>query len=164
MSDLGNWSKAGNAAAIFNASLILVGILAVVNAYFIQRTFKNRLFTYLFAITGVCATGVGIVAENIYLPLHTVFSLIVMVGLAVAAIMSYKFEKSPLSHISVILGALMLLAFVLSILGVGSSSFDLGLGVGGMERLALYPGVLWMLGFGAHLIGDSSGSAITKKA
>jgi hypothetical membrane protein len=164
MSDLGDWSKAGSSAAIFDVSLIFVGILAVVSAYFIQRAFKNRLFTYLFVIIGVCCTAVGIVAENVYLPLHSVFSLIVFLGWAVAAIMSYKFEKSPLSHVSVILGALMLLALVLFILGQGSSGFYLGLGKGGMERFIIYPGLLWMLGFGAHLIGDSSRSATTSKA
>jgi hypothetical membrane protein len=162
MSDLGNWSLAGNSAAIFDVSVILLGMLAVVGAYFIQRIFKNRLFSSLLVITGVCSIGVGIVAENINLPLHSVFSVIVFVLGAVTAIMSYKFVKSPFSHISVILGALILLAFVLFILGRGRSGFYLGLGEGGMERLIIYPLLLWLLGFGAHLIGDSESSTTSK--
>jgi hypothetical membrane protein len=164
MSDLGNWSLAGNSAAIFDVSVILLGMLSITSAYFIQRTFKNRLFTSLWVITGVSSIGVGIVAENIYLPLHGVFSVIVMVFGAVAAIISYRFQKSPLSYLSVILGAVMLSAMVLFILGRGSSGFYLGLGEGGMERFIIYPLWLWLLGFGAHLIGDSSETATTGKA
>lgn len=163
ISDLGDWTKAGNSAAIFDVSLILVGMLAVISAYFIQRTYKNRLFSSLFVIIGVCSTGVGIVAEDIYFPLHGLFAGIFFIALPAAAFTSYKFQKPPLSHISAILGAVMFLAFVLSILGQGSSGFYLGLGIGGMERFIIYPGFLWMLGFGAYLIGDSSEPSATSK-
>jgi uncharacterized RDD family membrane protein YckC len=77
--------------------------------------------------------------------------------------MSYKFEKSPLFHVSVILGAVSLLAIVLFILGHGSSGFYLGLGLGGMERFIIYPVLLWALGFGAYLIVESSETATTSK-
>jgi hypothetical membrane protein len=164
MSDLGNWSLAGNSAAIYDVSVLLLGISAIVSAYYIQRTFKNRLFTSLLVITGVSSIGVGIVAEDVYLPLHGVFALIVFVLGAVTAIMSYKFEKSPLSHISVILGLVVLFASVLFILGRRSSGFYLGLGEGGIERLIIYPLWLWRLGFGAHLIGDSGKSATASEA
>jgi len=46
MSDLGNWSLAGNSAPIFNVSVILAGILGIASSFFIQRAFKNRLFTF----------------------------------------------------------------------------------------------------------------------
>jgi hypothetical protein len=41
-------------------------------------------------------------------------------------------------------------------LGQGDSAFYLGLGLGGIERVIIYPMALWLLGFGAYLIGDSS--------
>jgi len=83
---------------------------------------------------------------------------------AASAIMSFKFMKSPLSYLSVILGAVTLLMLVLSLSGYssGSSSFYLGIGKGGMERLVIYPFLLWGLGFGAYLIGNSSDTATTK--
>jgi len=56
------------------------------------------------------------------------------------------------------------LMLVLSLLGQRvSSSFALGLGTGGMERLVVYPLWLWTLGFGAYLIGESSDTTITGK-
>jgi hypothetical protein len=64
--------------------------------------------------------------------------------------------KSPLSYVSIILGALTLLAIILFMLGQGSSDFYLGIGVGGMERFIIYPMMLWLLGLGSYLIGESN--------
>jgi hypothetical protein len=36
-----------------------------------------------------------------------------------------------------------------------SPSFALSLGMGGLERLVVYPLWLWTLGFGAYLMGES---------
>jgi hypothetical membrane protein len=127
-------------------------MFVIAGAHFIQRGFKNRLFTSLLVMTGVGSVGAGVVAENISLPVHSVFALVAFVFGAASAIMSYKFEKSPLSYVSVILSAVTLLAIVLFILGEGSSGFCLGLGLTGMERFTIYPLLLWMLGFGAYLL------------
>jgi hypothetical membrane protein len=164
MSDLGDWSKAGNSAAIFDASAIMLGMFAIAGAYFIQRGFKNRLFTSLLFITGLGCVVVGVVAENVSLPVHSVFALVIFVFGAAAAIVSYKFEKSPLSYASVILGGVTLLALVLFILGHRDSGFYLGLGLGGMERFIIYPLLLWRLSFGSYLSGVSSETVTTSKA
>jgi hypothetical membrane protein len=158
VSDLGDWSLAGNNASIFNTSIILYGLFIIAGAYCIQRAFKSRLLTSLLTISGIGCAGVGVVAENIFLPVHSVFALFAMVGGAASAIMSRKFVKSPLSYVSVILGAVSILALILFILGGGNSGFYLGIGLGGMERFIIYPALLWMLGFGAYLIGDSNGT------
>jgi hypothetical membrane protein len=156
VSELGDWSLAGNNAAIFNASIILYGLLVIAGAYYIQRVFKNRLFASLLAINGIGSLVAGVVALNISFEVHSMFGLIAFVTVVSAAIMSYKFVKSPLSYISIILGAVTLSAIVLFMLGQGNSDFYLGLGVGGMERFIIYPMALWLLGVGAYLIGDSS--------
>jgi len=107
---------------------------------------------------------VGVVAENVIPSVHSIFALIMFASWAVAALLSYKFVKSPFSYVSVTLGAVSLLMLVLSLLGQRvSSSFALGLGTGGMERLVVYPLWLWTLGFGAYLIGESSDTTITGK-
>ena len=118
--------------------------------------FKNRLFASLLAVNGIGSLVAGVVALNISFEVHGTFGLIAFISIVAAAIMSYKFVKSPLSYISVILGAVTLSAIVLFMLGQGNSDFYLGLGVGGVERSIIYPMALWMLGFGAYLIGDSS--------
>ena len=156
VSELGDWSLAGNNAAILNASMLLYGSLVIAGAYYIQRVFKNRLFASLLAVNGIGSLVAGVVALNISFEVHGTFGLIAFISIVAAAIMSYKFVKSPLSYISVILGAVTLSAIVLFMLGQGNSDFYLGLGVGGVERSIIYPMALWMLGFGAYLIGDSS--------
>jgi hypothetical membrane protein len=165
MSDLGDWSLAGNSAAIYDVSTILLGMFVIVSAYFIQRIFKNRLFTSLVVMSSVGCFGAGVVAENISLPIHNAFALVTFAFAAASAIMSYKFVKSPFSYVSVVLAAITLLATVLLISGYRvNSGFYLGLGLGGMQRFIIYPALLWMLGVGAYLIGDSSDTATISKA
>jgi hypothetical membrane protein len=164
MSDLGDWSLAGNYAAIFNVSIILLGMFIIAGAYFIQRGFKNRLFPSLLVISGIGWVGIGVFALNTSLPVHLLSAQFAMAFGLASVFMSYKFEKSPLSYVSVILGAVTLLAIVLSMSGQINSGFYLGLGLGGMQRFMIYPGLLWMLGFGAYLIGDSSDTTLTSKA
>jgi hypothetical membrane protein len=164
ISDLGNWGLAGNFAAVFSASAILLGVFIMAGAYFNGHGSKNRCFTALLAIAGVGNVVVGVVAENVIPSVHSIFALIMFASWAVAALLSYKFVKSPFSYVSVTLGAVSLLMLVLSLLGQRvSSSFALGLGMGGMERLVVYPLWLWTLGFGAYLIGESSDTTITGK-
>lgn len=158
ISDLGNWSLAGNYAAIFNASIIIAGILGVASAYFIQKAFKNRLFTSLLMISTFCYILVGVFAEDISMPMHGIFARIgLILGLG-ATFMTYKFVKSPLSYAPIILGGMIIVAVVLQ-----ASGNYLGLGLGGIERLEIYPSLLWGLVFDAYLIGEASNTALTSK-
>lgn len=159
ISDLGNWSLAGNYAAIFDVSLIFAGILGIASAYFIQQAFKNRLFTSLLMINAFCNILMGVFAEDISMPMHGISALIsLVVGLG-AAFMTYKFIKSPLSYAPIILGEVIIVAVVLQ-----ASGNYLGLGLGGIERLEIYPSLLGALVFDAYIIGESSNTALTSKA
>jgi hypothetical membrane protein len=158
ISDLGNWSLAGNYAAIFNLSIIFAGTLGIASAYFIQQAFKNRLFTSLLIISSICNVLIGVFAENISMPVHGISALIGLIFGVAATFMSSKFVKSPLSYAPIILGGVTLLAIVLQ-----GSGFYLGLGLGGIERLEIYPYLLWGLGFDGYLIGEASNTALTSK-
>ena len=159
ISDLGNWSLAGNYAAIFNVSIIFAGTLGIASAYFIQQAFKNRLFTSLLMINTFCNILMGVFAEDISMPIHGISALIGLIFGLGATFISSKFVKSPLSYAPIILGGVTLLAIVLQ-----ASGFYLGLGLGGIERLEIYPSLLWGLGFDAYLIGEASNTALTSKA
>jgi hypothetical membrane protein len=84
VSDLGDWSLAGNSAAIFDASIILAGTLLFASTYFIQRGFKNRLSTSFLVMSGVGLVGVGVVAQNIFLPIHMAFTLVALISAVIA--------------------------------------------------------------------------------
>ena len=151
ISDLGDYSKANSVAYIFNSSVFLLGLLILVAAYFIQRAFNYKVFSFCLILTGIGAMGVGLFPENFAVPyLHMIVSFITFFFGAISAIVSYKLQKSPLSYLAVVLGLLSLISLALFRLGI-----YLGLGVGGMERMIAYPTLLWALGFGGHLIGSS---------
>jgi hypothetical membrane protein len=140
----------GPSSLIFNSYVFLLGVLFLGSAYFIQRAYNIRLFSILAAITGVGAIGVGLVPMDAGV-LHGVFALITFLFAGLSAIMSYKLQKPPLSYFSLILGVFSLLALVLFVSGI-----YFGLGKGGMERMIVYPVMLWGIGFSGQLMGNSS--------
>jgi len=63
------------------------------------------------------------------------------------AILSFRVFPVPWAWISAVLGVIILAAIILLV-----TEFYFGLGKGGMERIIVYPLVLWALGSGAMLM------------
>lgn len=145
ISDLG----VGPVSLIFNSSVFLLGIMVVAGAYFVQRALGYRLLFILMTLAGLGGMGVGLFPETVII-IHLIASLIAFLFGGLSAIVSCKLQKPPLSYLSILLGVLSLVALVLSCANV-----FLGLGKGGMERMIVYPVLLWMVGFGGYLIGYS---------
>ncbi len=97
-------------------------------------------------ISSIGTIGVGLFPENTGYP-HAMFALAGFFFGALTAIISYKVVKPPYSWFGVILGLISLAS--LFMLAGGTY---LGLGPGGMERLILYPPLLWYVGFGGYLL------------
>lgn len=159
-----NWLGGGSAAFIFNSSLFLLGLFTIISAYLLQRaykdvqsTFNNRLLWFLMTLTGIGAAGIGIFNES-FGDAHVFVVRMFWIFAVPSAIISYRFQKKPLSYISIILGLVSLVAIILFLSEVyfpNPFDFYLGIGRGGMQRMIQYPVFLWLLGFGAYLIGDS---------
>ncbi len=154
VSDLGAYCPNGGTCTIyqptsniFNGSIILLGLLILVAAYFIQKSFAWKPATGLIALAGIGALGVGLFPETTGI-WHSIFSLIVFLFAGLSAIITFWLQKPPLSYLSIILGAVTLVALFLYV-----GSIYLGLGAGGMERMVVYPVLLWAVGFGGHLMG-----------
>jgi len=144
ISDLG----VGPSAMIFNSSVFLMGLLILIGAYFFQRAFNFKLLTVLLVLTAIGAMGVGVFTENSG-SVHHVVSLIAFLFGGLSSIASYRLVKRPLSVIAVILGLMSLGA-----LGLYGAQIYLGLGVGGMERMIVYPILMWGAGFGGYLLAN----------
>lgn len=162
ISDLG----VGPSAPIFNSSVFLLGLAAAISVYFMRSFILNgKTFQVLLLLCGVGAMGVGVFPENFGF-IHTLFSLFAFLFGALSAIVSFKIQKPPLSHLSLILGVISIIALVLFTISEyctylypqGPVLNYLGLGKGGMERIIAYPIILWAVGFGGHLIGHSKSS------
>ncbi len=152
ISDLGaNCPSAGPcyippSALLYNATIIVLGVLIIVGAYFLQREFHWKPATIMVVLTGVGAIGVGVFPET-SAALHTISSLITFLFAGLSAVVTSGFQKKPMSYFSAILGFLTLAALVLY-----AGSEYLGLGAGGMERMVVLPVLVWAIGFGGHLM------------
>jgi hypothetical membrane protein len=133
-------------STIFNSSIVLLGILVLVGAYFLQRAFHWKPATALVSIAGIGALGVGLFPETTGI-WHSIFSLIVFLFAGLSAIVAARFQKKPMFYFSIILGLATLVALILYV-----GSVYLGLGGGGMERMVVYPTLLWAVAFGGHMM------------
>jgi hypothetical membrane protein len=153
ISDLG----VGPSSMIFNSSVFLLGLLLAIAAYFLQRAFDFKILTVLLVLTAIGAMGVGVFTED-FGTIHGVVSLIAFLFSGLSAVFSvicsyvhdFKLLKMPFSVIAVILGLMTLGALVLF---MGNIYF--GLDAGGMERLIVYPSLMWGAGFGGYLMAHS---------
>jgi len=150
VSDLG----VGPSALIYNVSVFLMGLCGFLGAFFMMKSKKSRVHTILLAISGVGAMGVGVFPYSMQ-PWHSIFTLVGILFGALAAITSYRTQETPISHISVVLGSLSLIASIIFIpylgLPVGSTVTYLGMAKGSMERWAIYPILVWLIGHGSHI-------------
>lgn len=142
ISDLG----IGPSAIIFNISIFLLGLLIILGTYFLYRSLNTKILTILFIITAIGAMGVGIFVETNQ-PMHIIVSLMAFLFGAITTVYSSKLIKFPFSLISLILGVISLLALILFI----NQQF-VGLGPGGMERMVLYPILIWLIGFSNYIL------------
>ncbi|HUK79834.1 MAG TPA: DUF998 domain-containing protein [Nitrososphaerales archaeon] len=131
---------------IFNVSIALLGLLILLGAYFLQRAFRLTPATVMVALSGIGALGVGLFPETTGI-VHSIFSLIVFLFAGLAALTTARFQKKPMFYFSIILGVFTLVALLLY---VGDAY--LGLGPGGMERMIVYPPLVWSIGFGGHMM------------
>ncbi len=149
----------GSTAPIFNISTIVLGLMVAFASYLLYLKNRNKLFSSLLLICGVGAAGVGVFPTNMQ-PIHGVFQVFALWFGAFSAILSFRKQVVPLSYISAALG---IVSFVTSIvffpylgLRANDTSTFLGLGKGVMERIVIYPLILWVFGYGYHIAAKNS--------
>jgi hypothetical membrane protein len=159
ISDLG----VGPSSAIFNTSAFLFGLLSLVATYFLSRTLDSRGMVALLGLMSVGAMGVGVVTSE-HTTAHGAVSLMAFWFGGLSAMAWSRISGMPMSAISLALGAMTLAALVLfagGLVTTGSltssepppaSPFFLGVGPGGMERMIVYPALIWLTLFSGHLI------------
>ncbi len=157
VSDLG----IGPSSAVFNSSVFILGLLVLCGTYLLKNNSGLKTVNTLLLLMSVSAMGVGIFTKN-FTVAHGVVSSMAFFFSGLAAIVSAKVLEKPFSLISIALGATTLVALGLFSIGMATSgsltsdiaydsSFYLGLGAGGMERLVIYPGLMWLAGFSGRL-------------
>lgn len=163
ISDLGNTTcglYAGSGAfvcspwhALMNVSFALQGIIIAVGTLLARPAFAckhvRNWVSLLLGITALCMVGVGLFPENVNHGAHVISagtqfitgnSTMLIFGISVR----HSTQWRLFSCFSICFGALGLAAT-----GLFSHGYGLGLGVGGMERVAAYTLPLWLIVTGA---------------
>jgi hypothetical membrane protein len=163
ISDLGNTAcapyPAGSSIYIcspwhagMNASFLLLGLTMATGAVLVAAAFRagwaRMLGLLLIAAAGLGVFLVGLFPENENIAVHTAGAGLNFIGgnlgmvvLGIAGSGSRRFDRA-----SLVMGIFGLGGTILFVEGV-----FLGLGQGGMERVAAYPLTLWLTRAGLHL-------------
>jgi hypothetical membrane protein len=137
--------------AVMNVSFVAIGVLTLVGAVLLRRFWPSGTLgttgVVLLVVAGLGKIVVGLVPENTDIGLHLLGAFNIPVASVAILLLSIAIRRvSPaLAVAGIVLAVLGLVGTVLSAVGQFSPALYLGLGVGGSERLAGYPGNLWML-------------------
>ncbi len=137
-------------ALLFNATMVLTGLGNAVGGYAYYRLHGSRRLLALFGVTAVGSAGVGLFPSSVPAP-HYAAALLAFVGLNLQVIACSRRAPRGLRALGVFAGVAglgSLLRFVLA------ESYG-ALGLGGVERMVVYPAVLWLLAFGGTLLGSA---------
>ena len=135
-------------ATLFDSTVFMLGALVFVAAFLVYIG-RSRSVGGLLALSSWGAMGVAIFPETTGI-VHTLVSLITFLFGGLAAIWSFKVAKPPLGYFSVALGIMGLVALVLYATGT-----YLGLGQGGMERMIVFPELLWLAALSVSFMTDT---------
>jgi hypothetical membrane protein len=150
ISDLG---VAPETALLFNASLVLVGLLNLAGGYLFYRSHGRRWLLAVFAIAAVGAIGAGLFPLSAG-GIHSLFALLAFVGFNAQAIASATQVTGAMRALSVLAGALGIVFVALMVIGDAGNTAAFGpIGHGGTERMIVYPVMLWLVAFGGYLLG-----------
>lgn len=137
---------------LMNSAFVALGVLMAAGALLIHREFlEHRLAVVGFggmAVAGVGTVVVGLSPENVNNTLHVIGAAgPFLVGNVALIILSCTLALSMgVRVLTGIAGGIGLVGLLLFALGV-----DLGLGRGGMERVAAYPQTVWLIIFGMYM-------------
>jgi hypothetical membrane protein len=131
-------------ALLFNASLVVVGLLNVLGGFLFYRTHGSRWLLALFGLAGVGAVGAGLFPLDTG-GLHSLFALLAFLGFNVEAIASATRLEGVMKFLSVLAGVVGLVFLVVMVVGDG-----------GNAAVIVYPVMVWLMVLGGYLLGRSS--------
>jgi hypothetical membrane protein len=141
---------------LFNGSVIALGLLVILGTILVRTAFASRrpssVGLGLIVLAGAGSIGVGVWPENVAGTVHGLSSAVAFLGGSLALIvvtlgMLRDTRWDGYRAYTLFSGILGLVAS-----GLFETGADLGLGVGGMERLIVAPLLLWLIVASVHLL------------
>ena len=143
---------------LFNTSITILGLLLLGSSLYLWKGFRSKMLTIFAVGSGIGSLGVGVFNES-FGSIHGNFSSLTFLSIGIFAVFAYRFVKPPMSYFSIVAGVIALTAAVLY-----GSKIYLGLGAGGMERMVVYPVLLWGIGFGGYLMAIAQAARYSEPA
>ncbi|NON62768.1 DUF998 domain-containing protein [Acidianus sp. RZ1] len=141
ISDLG----VGKTALIFNTSISILGITLIIAGI----VYTTKLpFRVTLTLTGLGALGVGLFPETTGDP-HLLSALVTFLFSGISSYTALPTIKTPLKYFFPILGTMGLLSLFLFI-----THNYAGIGEGGIERMIVYPNLIWALGYSSSKLSE----------
>jgi hypothetical membrane protein len=141
------------AHGLMNASLLVLGTTMAVGALLIYNEFKKNSASFagflLMGLGGIGTVLVGAFPENTVPVMHAFGAfLALLIGNVSMVVLALALQRvrTGFRFYTFFSGMFSILAFILFV-----SHIYLGLGQGGMERLASYPQTAWLVLFGLYM-------------
>jgi len=148
ISDLG---VSQESALLFNTSIFFVGLLEIIGALFFHVVHRRVWITIAFILSGIGGIGVAIFTLNS--GLHGIFALLAFIFGNIQAIVTATVLKRPMNVISILSGVIGLIFLILFISSdLGAISLYGPIGHGGLERMIVYPILIWSIALGGYLM------------
>lgn len=144
---------------LMNVSFVLLGVTLILGALLTRQVFlEARLRTMGLALIGIAGIGpilVGLAPENVNTGVHVTGAALQFIcgnmGLIGMGLLLYRRHHKSLGLTSLTCGMSGLLALVLFMV-CRLADRNLGLGVGGWERVVVYPLPIWTIGMGLIIL------------
>lgn len=137
--------------AVMNTAFVAVGALTLIGMILLRSHWPARPLTTwgvgMIAAAGAGSVLIGLAPSDRNLAVHTIGALLQMPGAIGPLLLALAMRPGPVRAFSLAMGILGGIASVLFLAGV-----HLGLGPGGMERLAFEPLTLWTGVIGAIVL------------
>ncbi len=150
ISDLGQRTDPVNASLksslIFNSAMVIAGVAVILSAYLLHHAMHRNIVTIPLLIHGIAIVGVGLFNSNLSTA-HLIFAMATFTSGEFVAISSFSVADTPAKYIFATLG---ITSFVFLL---GNPLFVKMMGTGGAERWIVYPTTIWLIVYGAYLLG-----------
>ena len=139
-------------SSIFDATLVMAGLMLLWAAYFAFRAFRAKRVSIPIALLGFGVVGVGIFALNVNSTVHTLLALLAFTSGGLTLILASTIAPPVFRYTWMTLGVVALVAITLGLFFADWGPIA-ALGLGGSERWNAYPIALWLVAFGGLLLG-----------
>jgi hypothetical membrane protein len=144
----------GSPTALYAESTAFVwGLSWIVGSYFLFRHSKNRSLSVAFLIPGIGVLIAALSPANANGLVHAIGSIMVFVPGAIVMLLSFRLVQFQLRYLVIALAVVSLFGTVIEFGARGSQFINDTLGMGGWERVSVYPILIWLVVSGGYFMG-----------